>query len=186
MLAPDVNVALPSSICPTPAMEPTVSANPSSVHAASASTVKAELSCNTPAAPLLSVPALTRMAPVNALAPDRVKTPVPTFVRPPAPDIAPLKVVLAWLPPAVKVALPRVMLPAPAMEPTVSAKPFRSQVAEFATVTAVPSCSTPAAPLRKVPAFTAVLPVKPLAADKVKAPAPALIKEAPVPLMTPL
>ena len=75
------------------------------------------------------------------------------------PEITPLKVVSASLPPAVKVALPSVRLPPPATEPTVSAKPFKSQVAPLATVTAVLSCKIPAAPLFMVPAFTLVVPV---------------------------
>ena len=51
----------------------------------------------------------------------KVVVPVPTLVKPPSPDITPLKVVSVFNPPAVRVnALPTTMLPAPAIEPTVS------------------------------------------------------------------
>ena len=53
-----------------------------------------------------------------------VVVPVPVFTKAPEPDIAPLNVVLVFKPPAVSVKpLPSTMLPAPAIEPTVSVLP---------------------------------------------------------------
>ncbi len=78
---------------------------------------------------------------------------------PPVPEMTPEKVVDVLSAPAVSAPDPRVMLPAPAMEPTVSVKLLRLYVALLATVTAVLLDSTLMAPALKVPALMAVAPV---------------------------
>ena len=55
------------------------------------------------------------------LAPESVHAPVPVLVTLPPPESTPEKLVVVLLPPADSAALPSVMLPVPAMEPTVSA-----------------------------------------------------------------
>ena len=56
--------------------------------------------------------------------PAKIVVPVPALTKfPLVPDITPLYVVSLLLPPAVSVKLPRAMLPAPAIEPTVSLAP---------------------------------------------------------------
>ena len=58
------------------------------------------------------------------LLPENVVVPVPALAKLPAPDITPLNVVLVLSAPAVSVnPLPSAMLPAPAIEPTVSLLP---------------------------------------------------------------
>ena len=53
--------------------------------------------------------------------PVNVVVPVPVFTKLPSPEITPLKVVSVFRPPAVSVTpLPTTMVPAPAIEPTVS------------------------------------------------------------------
>ena len=85
--------------------------------------------------------------------------PLPALVSaPPMPEMVPEKVV-SLASPALSVAEPRVMLPAPAIERTVSLWLARFQVAPPVTVTAEPSAMTSAAPSAKVPALTVVAPV---------------------------
>ena len=94
------------------------------------------------------------------MAPVSVKVPVPTFVKPPVPERTPEKVVEVLLPPAVRVPAPRVTLPAPASEPTVSGKPARSKVAPKLTLRAVMLASMLAfTPATRVPADMVVGPV---------------------------
>ena len=81
------------------------------------------------------------------------------MVSPPVPLATPEKIVLVLLPPAVRVALPSVTFPAPASEPTVSAKFARLNVAPDATVTALVSAIRLAAPSASVPALMLVAPV---------------------------
>ena len=98
------------------------------------------------------------------------RTPLPILVMPPVPDSTPSNVVLELFAPVVNVALPSTMLllvNALAIEPTVSEKLFRFQMAPELTTTAVVSASTPAAPLRRVPSLTVVVPVCWLAPERV-------------------
>ena len=90
--------------------------------------------------------------------PDRVKVPLPVFVNPPAPESTPLYVVLVLAPPAVSVNPPFTMLPAPAIDPTVSAPP-RVKVAPPATLNAEASVILSAALVVKPPALMVVAPV---------------------------
>ena len=74
-------------------------------------------------APIFIIPALINVAPVYVFAPDKVKVPVPVFVKAIAPaPITPEKVVELLSPPHVKVGVPDELLiiPAPAIDPTVS------------------------------------------------------------------
>ena len=84
---------------------------------------------------------------------------MPAFVKPPVPERTPEKVVEVLLPPAVREPAPRVTLPAPAREPTVSEKPARLKVAPEFTLRAVVSASRLAAPRARVPADRVVEPV---------------------------
>ena len=88
------------------------------------------------------------------MAPERVKVPVPTFVKLPVLLITPLKVVSGVLP-AVRLRV-KVMLPAPASEAIVSSAPT-TYVAPLLTVTAVLLDKVPVT--FKVPAETVVVPV---------------------------
>ena len=87
------------------------------------------------------------------------KAPIPTLVRPPEPEITPENVVLVLSLPVVSVAAPSVTLPAPASEPMVWLKLFRSSVAPLATVNALNGENAFVAPACSVPAFTLVAPV---------------------------
>ncbi len=84
--------------------------------------------------------------------------PLPVLARPPVPESTPEKVVPASLPPAVRVALPRATLPAPASEPMAWFRLARSSVAPVATVVALPPAKVLTAPAFRVPADTVVLP----------------------------
>src|SRR5262249_19151596 len=87
------------------------------------------------------VPALTATAPGRGLGPGRVKTPQTALMRLPAWVIPPGNVVEKLLPPVVSVPLPSRTVPpaAPASEPIVSAKPFRSRTAGEVSTTGLGS-----------------------------------------------
>ena len=106
-----------------------------------------------------SVPTVTFVAPPYVLLPERVKVPIPCFVRPPVPLITPEKMVEELSPPAVRMPVPSVTLPAPASEPIVSLKLFRLNVAPPTTVRALVSAMRLAAPSVSVPTFTFVAPI---------------------------
>ncbi len=93
------------------------------------------------------------------LVPLTVKTPLPVLVRPPVPLMTPEKLVEVLSPPVVSVPLPRVTLPAPASEPIVPLRLFRSKIAPLATLTAEADDTPPAAPRRSVPVLMVVAPV---------------------------
>ena len=99
--------------------------------------------------------------PVNATSASMVRVPEPAFVRPPVPLIGPVNVVLLLLPPAVRVPEPSVMVPAPAIDPTVVVLPLVSNIAPDEIVTAVDDDRAPAGlELNfRVPALTVVEPV---------------------------
>ena len=80
--------------------------------------------------------------------------PLPALVKPPVPERRPEKLVLV-LPTSVSVA-PRMMLPLPAIDATLSV-PVRFQVAPLATLT--PVLERLLLPVVSVPALTVVLPV---------------------------
>ena len=84
---------------------------------------------------------------------------MPALVNPPVPDRTPENVVEALSPPAVSVAVPNVILPAPAIEPAVSAKLLRLKTAPAATVMSDVAAMRFAAPSRSVPALMLVAPV---------------------------
>jgi hypothetical protein len=105
---------------PDVAIDATVSENPAKLNDASLAMDTAEEFEMRSAAPKARVPALIVVVPVYVFAPEIVNVPEPALVRPPLPDMTPLYVVAELSPPAVRVAEPRVMLPAPEMEPTVS------------------------------------------------------------------
>src|SRR5690606_31087389 len=86
------------------------------------------------------VPPETEMSPekLPLLLPDRVRVPLPVFVKPPLPLNTPEKVVLALLPPDKREKPFKETLPAPANDPSVSLAP-RESVAPLATVTALAS-----------------------------------------------
>src|SRR3954454_2334866 len=97
--------------------------------------------------------------------------------------MAPLKAVLVLAGPTVRVALPRLTAPAPAREPMVSDKPFRSRVPELFTVTAAVSGIWLAAARR-----TTSAPAPPVPSPAVSGPAtaltPALLARTRVPALT--
>ena len=106
------------------------------------------------------------MEPGYVFAPDSVSVLVPCLVMPASllPLITPLNVVSvsgpeAWSSPVVSLAVPRAILPAPAIDPTVSLKLARLNVAPKATDTADRSGITPAAPEVNVPVEIVVAPV---------------------------
>ena len=110
------------------------------------------------------------------LAPDKVSVPVPSLVRetPPTPAaISPENVVLALLPPAVRVTAATpvlVAVPAPASEPTVQLNPLRSKVPPTDTVNALLAGTALAMPSFRVPALTVVAPVNVFAKGRVRVP----------------
>src|SRR5262245_64402350 len=93
-------------------------------------------------------------------------------------------VVFVLSPFVVRVAEPKVTLPAHASEPTVSFKLARSRVAPDATVNALAAENAFAAPACSVPALTAVAPEYVPAPDSVRLPVPILVRP-PVPAMAP-
>jgi hypothetical protein len=105
-----------------------------------------------------TVPPVTVNPPVWRLSPDKVNVPEPAFVnRPASALVVPLNSVLELSPPPVRSAL-KMIEPAPAIEPTVSACEFKSKVAPVAMLTAVESDSTPAPPSFNVPPEIVVAP----------------------------
>ena len=113
--------------------------------------------------------------PVCKLSPESVSVPLPDLINLPAPAlVVPLNSVDELSPPEVRFAL-SVIDPAPAIEPMVSAFELRSNVAPDATVTAVESDNTPAAPSLSVPASMLVAPECVFAPDSNKMPAPDLL-----------
>ena len=75
------------------------------------------------------------------------------------PEMMPLNSLVSPSPSITSVAEPRLRAPAPAREPMVSAKPFRSKVAPEATTTSLVLPIMLALPRRRVPALTEVVPV---------------------------
>ncbi len=138
-------------------------------------------------------PPVRVVPPVYVLVPEIVRVPVPVLVSATVPDplaSTPAKVVeaLPARPPdrVTAPAAPLVMVdPAtPAIEPTVSEKPLRSNVAPEATLSAELAPTALAIPARSVPPLTAVAPVYVPAADTSSVPAPALVRP-PAPEITP-
>ncbi len=84
--------------------------------------------------------------------------PEPVLSRAPLPLMPPEKAVLVLAPPVVRVALPRVTLPAPASDPTAWLRLARSSVAPLATVTALLMPKVLTAPAFRVPDDTVVAP----------------------------
>ena len=122
-------------------------------------------------------PAETVKPPVCWFEPDKVSVPEPVLVRLPLPAlVAPLKVVEVLSPPAVNAPV-SVIVPPPAIDPTVSAFEFMSSVPVM--VTADPSGITPAAPSFRVPAETVVVPPYVFVADKVNVPEPDFVNANP-------
>ena len=130
-----------------------------------------------------SAPELTVVEPEYEFAPDSVSVPEPVFVMAPVPLMTPLKDVLELSPPLVSVAEPSVMLPAPAIEPTVSATSFRLRVP--VTVTAEAFGSEPVPLSAMVPAEMVVAPVKSGEPEMVSMPAPVFVRP-PLPVIVPL
>ena len=88
--------------------------------------------------PMLPIPPLIVNVPVAVLAPVRVNVPVPVLVtEPPVPVNEPAKVVVAFVPPTLRVFAPRAAVPAPAIEPMVSLLALVSRVAPALTVKAL-------------------------------------------------
>ena len=136
--APSVIAALESLVVDV-AIDATVSSKPARLNVPLLPTSNAEVLAIVFEAPSASTPADAVVAPVYELLPDNVNVPDPAFVKPLLPDIAPLKVVDELFPPAVKIfvaSVPNVIEPAPAIEPTVSLRLAKSNVAPDATVTA--------------------------------------------------
>ena len=130
-----------------------------------------------------SAPELTVVEPVYEFAPDSVSVPEPVFVIAPVPLTIPLNDVLELSPPLVSVAEPSVMLPVPAIEPTVSATLFKSNVP--VTVTAEAFGSEPVPLSAMVPAEIVVAPVYAGEPEMVSVPAPAFVRP-PLPVIVPL
>src|ERR1700733_7904690 len=135
LLAPAVKVTGAATLSvpfPAPANEPTLLEKP--LRSRVEDTVKAEFELKPVVEPACSVPALTEVNPLEVLAPESVRVPVPILVsRMPTPLIRfPLKVVLVFLPPTVKFAevdpALLVTVPVPANEPTLLEKPLMSRV----------------------------------------------------------
>ena len=192
--SPTVKLAMPKLMLPvvllaTSAIEATVSLKPARFQIAPSAILTAELSAMTLAFPLVSVPALIVVAPVYRLVPDKIKVPTPVLVKPPVPEIMPVKVVLLASP-TVKLALPKLTLPVvllatSAIEATVSLKPARFQIAPSAILTAELSAITLALPLVSVPALIVVTPEYRLVPDKIKVPTPVLVNAPVVAVLAP-
>ena len=104
-----------------------------------------------------TLPPVMVIPPVCRFVPDRINVPEPVLVKLPLPAlVAPLNVVEVLSPPAVNAPV-NVIVPPPAIDPTVSAFEFMSSVPVM--VTADPSGMTPAAPSFSVPAEMVVAPV---------------------------
>ncbi len=130
-------------------------------------------------------PVVTVVPPLYVLVPDRVRVPVPVLARATVPEP------LASVPANTVEALParppdRVTAPAallvmvlpatPAIEPSVSEKPARSNVAPLARLRAELAPTPLAMPSLTVPAVTEVGPVYVLATESSSVPAPALVR----------
>ena len=113
-----------------------------------------------------NVPPETVTFPVKVFVPDKVKVPVPVFVSETAVllpfCITPEKAVFVLLPPEVNVTAPAALLvivPVPAIEPAVSATPFKSNIPGEVTTKAEASGILATALIFKVPLFIVVAPV---------------------------
>ena len=104
----------------------------------------------------VKLPALIPVAPVYVFTPESVNVPVPVLASCPVPEITPLKVVEAFVPPTPRVWDANSIDPEPAMDATASFVPKLSVDPE-PTVTAVLSLRLPV--IFRVPAFTFVAPV---------------------------
>ena len=101
---------------PAPAIDPTVSLE-ETLYEAPLETFTAVLSDKYPVTS--NVPEVTLVDPVALFVPDKVNTPEPDFVKWPAPEIQPEKVVEALSPPAVNVyPVPILIVPEPVIDPT--------------------------------------------------------------------
>src|SRR5262245_34368405 len=182
---PVVNVPEPSVTDPAPASEPIVCARLLRSSVAPAATVKALADENALAAPARSVPALTSVLPEYVLEPERVRTPAPAFVRPPAPLIAPDSVALLPLvsmapPPVpsenaeVKERLASLIRSVPPVNVGVLVPKQPKAAALLATnVAPVPSI---ALPLRQMPPYVGLVPVATVPAPTSK-PVPDVIEK---------
>jgi len=112
-----------------------------------------------PLLPICSVPPLMVVPPLWVFAPESVSLPVPVLVNDPVSLITPLNSVLELSPPAVSAPEPSVIWPAPAMDPTVSLKSFRSYVPSLSIVTTVLSESALFTPACRAPVSILVVPV---------------------------
>ena len=98
LLPPAVRVTAPAAplvTLPAPASEPIVSLKPNRSNVAPPTTVSALLAPTALTTPSLTVPALMVVAPVYVLAAERVRVPLPSLVRPPAPLTSALTVSVA-------------------------------------------------------------------------------------------
>ena len=133
-----------------------VTAAPTSKVAPDDTVVPADAAPSASACVAFKTPAETVVGPEYVFAFDNVSVPLPLLVVPPEPETTPLKVVDVPSPPDVSTAEPRVMDPAPVIDPTVSETPFRSKVP--VTVTAEESGTPPDPVSWSVPAETVVVP----------------------------
>ena len=129
-------------------------------------------------------PPFTTVAPVVVLFPLKVSSPTPSFVNPPVPVITPLKVLFAAVI-LFRFPLPMLIVPAPAIEPSVSLKLFIAKVAPPATDRLETSANRSAAPKVNVPSFTVVEPVYVFAPERISLPAPVFERFLPAPEITP-
>ena len=129
-------------------------------------------------------PPFTTVAPVVVLFPLKVSSPTPSFVNPPVPVITPLKTLLgaAML---FRFPLPMLIVPAPAIEPSVSLKLLIAKVAPPATERLEASANRSAAPKVTVPSLMVVDPVYVFAPERISLPAPVFERFLPAPEITP-
>ena len=123
---------------------------------------------------ICSVPSSTTVAPLYVFAPLRLSVPLPLLISPPVPLMVPETVVSLLLPPEVSVELPRLMLPAPEIEPTRSLEP-NSKIAPCSTDKLVISFKEPAT--KRVPARIFVFPEYVLSPRRVNLPGPVFVNE---------
>ena len=156
---PALSVPAPRVTLPAPASEPMPALKPATLKIAPPATVTRDDAGPDAALPSVTVPTFTFVAPLYEFVPPSVSVPVPFFVMPPIPPAVPVNEVEVLSPPAMSVPAPSKRFPAPASEPTVSVRSFRSSVAPEEMVTALAFGSVSVAPRRSVPALIVVVPV---------------------------
>ena len=168
LFPPVASVALPKEVFPAPAKDPITCEKLFKFKLAPELTVTALLGDSVFAAPAFIDPALIVVEPLYVFVPERVKTPEPDLVTPPVPVIFPVK----------PRSLPLVLMLAAPVTPILFTR-VTADAACRVVLSAIAKLPVPRPallPTAIVPALRVVPPLYVLAPERVKVPAPALVR----------